>query len=86
MKKRVRPYPSFLGLGRNLSESCNSRSQLDLQVQMCRVNQAGSRNMKVDSANKLFFKSAEKLPTYQEHFIPCFGSLKRNSSINSIKT
>ena len=42
--------------------------------------------MKVDSANKLFFKSAEKLPTYQEHFIPCFGSLKRNSSINSIKT
>ena len=42
--------------------------------------------MKVDSANKLFFKSAEKLPIYQEHFIPCFGSLKRNSSVNSIKT
>lgn len=42
--------------------------------------------MKVDSANKLFFKSAEKLPTYQEHFIPCFGPLKRNSSVNSIKT
>ena len=44
MEKKVRPYSSFLVLGRNLSESYNSYNQLDLQVQICRVNQVGSKN------------------------------------------